>query len=309
MVLDRCFQNINIPDYSAESVTLYPLKTIVNIMNKINFIGIGVQKGGTSWLHRQLLNHPQVFVPKDRKEIHFFDEYYDRGLSWYEKWFTGAQENHIAIGEITPNYIYDEKTAPRIKTDYTDMHFIVILRDPVARAYSQYQMMFQSGIAQKYKGFDDFMTHHPHAFKRGLYARQLAHWFEYFPMKNFLILKSEDIFDTENGIENTFKKISDFLKINPDLFNITVAQEKIGGAREAPASSFLAKLAQKTRLFLRNHDMDAVAAFLKKIGLTRNVLGSKKTVIAPLSHEDKTKWAGFYQKDQEALKKLLADHA
>lgn len=278
-------------------------------MSKINFIGIGVQKGGTSWLHRQLLNHPQVFVPKDRKEIHYFDEYYNRGLDWYKKWFEDTQDTHKAIGEITPNYIYDEKVAPRVKADYPHMRFIVIMRDPVARAYSQYQMMFQSGIAQKYSSFDDFMTHHPHAFNRGLYARQLSHWLEYFPMKNFLILKSEEIFHAENGIENTLKKIADFLEINPDLFDMTIAQDKIGGARAAPASTSLAKLAQKARLFLRDHDLDAVAAGLKKIGVTRGILGSKKEVISPLSDEDRNKWAQAYREDQEILKRLLADNA
>ena len=52
-----------------------------------NFLGIGVPRGGTTWLHELLSSHSEVYMPTQRKEIHYFDRFYDRGSSWYEDFF------------------------------------------------------------------------------------------------------------------------------------------------------------------------------------------------------------------------------
>lgn len=270
---------------------------------KPNFIGIGVQKGGTSWLHKQFINHPEIFVPEHRKEIHFFDEYYDRDLEWYLKWFHGA--NHKAIGEITPNYIYDDRVCDRIKEYFPDMRFIVMLRHPVERAYSHYQMTFQSGEGQKYQGFDDFMENHAHGLKRGLYGKQLQQWFRNFSPEQFLILASEEIFSDEGGVEKTFGSIGSFLNVDPNLFDRTIAKERVGKARIAPSNGNIAKSAQKVRLFLRDHDLDFIATAFKKIGITRQLFGGKENAIPPLTSEQKERWIGIYQEDIKLLESLL----
>ena len=66
------------------------------------FLGIGVPRAGTTWLHTLLASHPDVYTPTLRKEINFFDRYYDRGLSWYEALFPPPEnaERYQAIGEI-----------------------------------------------------------------------------------------------------------------------------------------------------------------------------------------------------------------
>ena len=270
-----------------------------------NFIGLGVQKGGTSWLHKQLVAHPQVFIPEIRKEIHYFDEYYDRGVDWYEKWFLDANNNYKPVGEITPEYIYFEEVLPRVKETLLGAKFIVMLRDPVRRAYSHYQMNFQSGDGQKYKDFDDFMTHHPHAFKRGLYADQLKRWFKNFDKNNFLILISEEIFSNKDGIKQSFLQIGNFLDIDSKLFDMKLAQTRVGKARHAPKYKKLATFSQNVRLWLRDHDLDHVALFLKKLGLTRQIFGKASIQIPPLSDADYQKWSEEYANDKKALEALL----
>ncbi len=270
-----------------------------------DFIGIGVQKGGTSWLYRQLLNHSQVFVPEMRKEIHFFDWYYDRGLSWYQKWFPPKENNYKAVGEFTPNYLYDENAFLRVKEICPDAKLIIMLRDPVRRAYSHYQMNFQSGGGQEYSSFDDFMENHLHAFNRGLYASQIELWLSKFDKENFLIIISEEIFKKEDGINQLFKKISLFLNIDLNLFNIDLAKERVGKARLAPKYKLLANTAQKVRLFLRKHDLDFVAIFFKKIGLTRQIFGSSSVSIPELTKNDIEKWSKRYAEDRKKLEFLL----
>ena len=96
-----------------------------------NFLGIGVQRAATTWLHNCLDEHPQVFVPKD-KELHFFSSQFDRGLAWYESCFAAAN-GQMAVGEITPTYLH-EAPIERIAATLPAARLFLVLREPVARA-------------------------------------------------------------------------------------------------------------------------------------------------------------------------------
>ena len=71
-----------------------------------NFLLIGAQKAGTTWISAMLREHPQIFLPQ-RKELHFFNrrDNYERGLEWYRAQF-GQHQGEPAIGECTPNYLW-----------------------------------------------------------------------------------------------------------------------------------------------------------------------------------------------------------
>ena len=68
------------------------------------FVGIGVPRAGTTWLHTMLDKHPETYLPGKRKEVRFFDRYFDEGLGWYETFFRDADPNARAVGEISPQY-------------------------------------------------------------------------------------------------------------------------------------------------------------------------------------------------------------
>ena len=67
-----------------------------------NFIGIGVPRAGTTWLHELLDMHPDVAVPQRRKEVHFFDRYYDKGMAWYSSFFPPDHEAVYTIPRLWP---------------------------------------------------------------------------------------------------------------------------------------------------------------------------------------------------------------
>jgi sulfotransferase family protein len=100
------------------------------------FLIIGAMKGGTSTLARTLAQHPQVFVPRG-KEMHFFDQHFDRGLDWYRSWFEDAGAA-TAVGEASPTYLHNDEALSRMAGTLPDARLIAILRDPVDRAYSHY---------------------------------------------------------------------------------------------------------------------------------------------------------------------------
>ncbi|MGD8869483.1 MAG: sulfotransferase, partial [Gemmatimonadales bacterium] len=136
-----------------------------------NFLGIGAPRAGTTWLNTLLASHPDVFTPTVRDEINFFDYYYERGVEWYETLFPEPESavRYRAIGEITPQYLECEECPERIFTLLPDSKLIVMLRHPVARAYSQYGLYVQR---RNYKGsFEDFVAAKPRSLERGFYSR------------------------------------------------------------------------------------------------------------------------------------------
>lgn len=101
------------------------------------FVIAGVQKCGTSTLAATLRRHPQIYMARP-KELHFFDYGMKKGLDWYADQFP-VKPRHKAWGEATPRYLYDDTARERMATHLPETtKFLVILRDPVKRAYSHY---------------------------------------------------------------------------------------------------------------------------------------------------------------------------
>src|SRR4051794_13012479 len=110
-------------------------------MSLPNFLVVGAQRSGTTIFHQILLTHSEIYVPSRRKEIHFFDRYFDRGLNWYKSYFPpeNAAARYSAIGEVTPDYLAIPEVPARIHATLPNCRLIFILRNPIERAYSWYQ--------------------------------------------------------------------------------------------------------------------------------------------------------------------------
>ena len=116
----------------------------------IDFIGIGTSKAGTTWVSEMLDAHPGICM-SEPKEVNYFNEQnnysiniknynYGKGFNWYKKHFLHWRTGQI-IGEFTPKYLADLKAPLRIKNAFPDVKLIVCLRDPVDRAFSQYNFI------------------------------------------------------------------------------------------------------------------------------------------------------------------------
>lgn len=100
------------------------------------FVIAGVQKCGTTSLFQALALHPRVIRPR-QKELHFFDQKWGKGIDWYAAQFPDLAPDQLT-GESTPVYSYDKTARRRMAQTLPDARLIVVLRDPVARAYSHY---------------------------------------------------------------------------------------------------------------------------------------------------------------------------
>ena len=105
----------------------------------VSFIGIGAQKCGTTWIHRNLALHPQLSVAHGQdKDTRFFSCFYDRGYEWYEACFDTATAD-VHTGEVSTSYFHTADAPQRIKAYNPDAKLFVCLRNPVERVLSNHR--------------------------------------------------------------------------------------------------------------------------------------------------------------------------
>ena len=178
-----------------------------------DFLGIGTQKGGTTYLHGLLQQHPQVYLAQP-KELHFFSLYQHRGLDWYSHHFDGATADQLC-GEITPYYLFHPLAAERIAAALPKVKLIVLLRDPVERALSQYfhskrlgleLLDLEEAFAEEperlvnseaaLKRGEAHKSHQQHSYlSRSRYEKQLPRFEALFSSEQLQVLRSEDLFE------------------------------------------------------------------------------------------------------------------
>jgi hypothetical protein len=167
-----------------------------------NFLIIGAQKAGTTWLAKCLGEHPDVFIP-EIKEIYYFDRYYDNGLAWYEAYFE-PWSGEKAVGEGTVGYIRSTTSPGRIHdTLGDDVKLIANLRHPVDRAYSAYRMHLSRGEIAYDMDFRTFVREDVRTSKsQSTYTPQLERYLAHFARGNLLVLIYEEIYqDTQKALD------------------------------------------------------------------------------------------------------------
>ncbi|HEX8010915.1 MAG TPA: sulfotransferase [Casimicrobiaceae bacterium] len=194
---------------------------------KVGFLVAGAQKGGTTALDAYLREHPELCLPR-KKELHFFDT--DRYFSAepvdyaiYHQAFQPRPPQRL-LGEVTPAYMYWPTAAERIAAYNPAMRLILVLRNPITRAFSHWNMCRVHGddrlpFLEALKAEPERVrTLPPERAKRftyadrGFYARQLARLWRYFPEGQTLAFKSEELLASPASV---LPRIADFLGVAP----------------------------------------------------------------------------------------------
>src|SRR5215217_8827850 len=116
-----------------------------------DFVVIGTQKGGTSYFYSLLTEHPLVRRAA-AKELHFFDNKFAEGVGWYRRCFSEGEQvdGHRTItGEASPSYLFDPQVPERMARIIPEAKLIALLRNPIDRAYSHYQMEVRRGREER----------------------------------------------------------------------------------------------------------------------------------------------------------------
>lgn len=220
-----------------------------------DFIVIGVVKGGTTSLLKYLDQHPSIMVSV-KKEIHFFDEHFDKGLLWYRQHFplqSWSNQPQILTGEASPAYFCQSSLAPaRIHQVVPQVKLILLLRNPVDRAYSHYCHRYRrqaetetsfaklaleekSRLTEKLSDWSlqfDSQNNRPrlscYHLASGLYIIHLQNWLEYFSPQQLLVLNSDDLFKQPRQVVH---QVSQFLDL-PDPPNLNFPIYNSGSYKE-----------------------------------------------------------------------------
>ncbi len=267
--------------------------------NKVlpNFLGIGATKSGTTWLAEILKSHPQIYLPPDKKEIHFFDKFYDKGLDWYRQFFPGKKESfkYKAIGEFTPTYMNPEYSG-LIKKCLPGAKFITVLRNPVEKTYSG--LKYGNLHRKKESTVDSYLQKLKEKSGSSLYSQALKDWLKKFKEDKLLILIYEDL---KTNPEKELKKISAFLEVDCEGFNKKTIKQYYNQTL-APRNKKIFIKGRGLIHKLRSKNWDKLANLIKKIGLP--FIFQKKTY-PPLSKEEEEKLKNFYKKEVEEVEKII----
>jgi hypothetical protein len=183
-----------------------------------NFICIGAQRAGTTWLYHCLKEHPQVFV-SDKKELRFFNYHYNDGIESYQHNFKQVS-NEIAIGELTPDYYHQEDALLRIKKHIPNIKLIFILRNPIHRAYSHYQLYY--GTQYNKMTFRKTYLKHSDIIEWGKYGQHLKFIYKHFKKENILTIDYDLLKDhPDQFLTTVFTFLGISPKFRPSIVNKT----------------------------------------------------------------------------------------
>jgi Sulfotransferase domain len=207
------------------------------------FVLAGGQRCGTTSLFRALLEHPAILGPVHHKGINYFDLNYDRGRDWYQGHFplrsvasvrTRRAGEEAVTFDASGYYMYHPYAAERLAADLPEVKVMVMLRDPVERAFSAYKHEFARGFETEtferalaledervepelarmasdpnYAGF----SHRHHSYRRrGFYAEQIERFNRTLGTHRVLVVDSETFFKDPM---HEYRRITDFLELRP----------------------------------------------------------------------------------------------
>jgi len=188
------------------------------------FLIVGAMRSGTTSLARYLGAHPDVWMAPE-KEVHFFDRNFDLGLDWYSRRL-GGPASASCIGEATQSYMYDANSVLRIRKTLPRVKLIAILRDPIDRAYSHFQLnkalgieplLFQEALQAEAERLSSPDRNQRFAYSyvdRGLYHAQVLRLSSSFPRESIHVALFEEMrADPGSVVEAACR----FLGVDPSL--------------------------------------------------------------------------------------------
>jgi len=221
-----------------------------------NFLCIGASKSGTTSLFEILEQHPEIGL-SSFKEPHFFDNdlNWKQGVDWYSKsYFLGL--NKKVVGEFTPSYLSKDICPSRIKQILgSNVRFIVLLRNPIDRAYSHYlhtkrdeyePLPFLEALKAEEERLNSFKnTKDDVSYARfcylnsGMYAAHLKRYLKYFDEKQFCVILFDDFINKRKEIIN---EILSFLNVNSDVnLELNILTNQASEARSVKLKKFMKK--------------------------------------------------------------------
>jgi hypothetical protein len=206
---------------------LFHARHRLGLGNLPNALIVGAAKCGTTSLFEYLSQHPDACASRV-KELRFLDlQWNPERVSWYRAHFA-AKSRHLVSFEATPGYLLHPDAPARAGSLVPDARLIVMLREPVARAYSYWNHRRDEGTEPlSFEEAIEVEGERKRAFwyvRGGLYAEQITRWMEHFPRDAFLFIRSEDFYRSP---ARELDRVTDFLGLPRHEFrNLTPRNQR-----------------------------------------------------------------------------------
>lgn len=280
-----------------------------------NFLIVGVQKAGTTSIYNYLQEHPQVYMSRV-KETNFLEKDWEKipleqqnknGIVTIEKYaeLFADVKDEIAIGEVSPNYLFHyESSAARIKQYLPDAKLIVVLRNPVERAYSDHLMHLRDAIG--YRSLSEQIKHSSHKsfiLRKGFYYEPIKYYFEQFEREQIRVFFYDDLCAKP---QEFMQEMYQYLEVNS---NFTPDTNKKAQVAKIPKNKAINNLLQRKNL-LRNTAANIMKTVMpvetrQKLRDRLISFNSQTKKAIPLSSEERQQLIELYREDILQLQDLL----
>ena len=228
-----------------------------------NFIYLGPDKAGSSWLHEVLLAHPEIFMTP-AKDLYFFDRYYDKGVGWYAAHFQRAGREAV-VGEICQDYLFHPQAATRIAATLDSPRFMVTLRDPVHRAFSSYLYMLKMG--EEPGTFSEALDSRPELLDHGRYGAGLDRFADQFGAGRIHVSLFDDL---QESPQRFVDRTLEFLGVQPFELDVELLAARLPASQAR--SPRLARAARAAAEWTRERNGAAIVGRVKRAPLVQRAL-------------------------------------
>jgi hypothetical protein len=269
----------------------------------VNFIHVGVQKAGSSWLHQALSRHPDLFAASggDDKDTGFFSYHYDRGYEWYERHFHNGAGARLR-GEISTSYLPCREAPARIARYNPDMKILVCLRHPVERVISHHYHELRLGhISARNGGLVEGLRNNPSYLEQSRYYTLLCRWLGSFKREQIHIVIFERLFEEPaRHLAAIYRFLGVDIAASGDF-----PDGKIN-ARRIPISRSVDAVTRRSSALLKALAPAVAVRALKRTGIHRAAAGANSRTEArePLDHGLRRELQGYFRAENAALARL-----
>ncbi|MFT4939432.1 MAG: hypothetical protein ACI88A_002474 [Paraglaciecola sp.] len=267
---------------------------------KVDFIGIGSGKCGSTWLYENMVQHPELH-DGNPKEIHYFSDLYNNhDFQWYESLFAGSESK--LKGEFSITYMYHPKSAERIYEHFPEAKIIAMVRDPITRTYSDYQHFIRKGDVSKDYPFSEYIRDNE-KLKFGQYSTYLEPFYKTFPKENILVLVLEEM---QYDLAACYRQVFEFIGVKDPSF----LPEGVADKRNQSANYRFLKLENilvRTYRFMARRGLTGFAERLKRSGVAQFLrkLNSTSRPLPEMDAESKQLLMQVFANEEDKLVQLL----
>ena len=278
---------------------------MVSESKMLDFLGIGVQKAGTTWLFQCLMEHPGIHgaMTTNNKELNFFNHNYEKGYAWYHRRFTFGPWK---MGEYSTLYFPDKNVPARVYRYNPDIKLILSLRNPVDRAYSQHRHEIRRDhIPESLYRFGEALKYNPTYIEQGRYATHLEYWLKFFDLHKIHIILYDEIVSQPAAV---LKKLFTFLDLDSD-FQPSLQETKQNVAhiyRSRALFRLMSRTSKWLHRYMGRRGIEVIRATKIPSRLrTFNEVDFHETLVPPLSEDELKCLRNEFNDDIERLETLV----